>query len=140
MLARSKEDPAGQQFKLVYQDKRPGVNINIWENSQALPKGFVVHHSEIKATGETLPALLSPDFKPAEMVFLENGRNLTGPTAQAAEQPRLVGQSANRLEFEADLVSEGYLVVNQAYYPGWQAKIDGSQATYERANYTFGAV
>jgi uncharacterized membrane protein YfhO len=31
-------------------------------------------------------------------------------------------------------------VVNQAYYPGWQARVDGSPAAYEKANYTFGAV
>jgi hypothetical protein len=140
VLARSKEDPTGPQFKLVYQDKRSGVNLNVFENSQALPKGFIVHHSEIKATSETLPALLAADFQPAEMVYLEQGRALNGPVAQAAEQPRLVSQSANRLEFEANLASEGYLVVNQAYYPGWQARVDGSPAAYEKANYTFGAV
>lgn len=140
VLARSKEDPTGPQFKLVFQDKRPGVNINVWENSQALPKGFVVHHSEIKPVAATLPALLASDFKPAETVYLENGRNLSGPAPAAAELPRLVKQTDNRLEFEADLASEGYLVVSQAYYPGWQAKVDGNSATYEKADYTFGAV
>ena len=140
VLVRFKEDPTGSQFKPVYQDKRSGVNLNVFENSQALPKGFVVHHSQIKPVGDTLPALLSSDFKPAETVYLENGRNLSGPVAQVSEQPRLVNQSANRLEFETNLASEGYLVVNQAYYPGWQATVDGNSATYEKANYTFGAV
>ncbi|MBN9393198.1 MAG: YfhO family protein [Chloroflexi bacterium] len=140
VLARSKEDPTGAQFKMVYQDKRPGVNINVWENSQALPKGFVVHQSQVKPVGDTLPALLASDFKPAETVYLENGRNLNGPTPTTAEQPRLVGQSDNKLEFEADLASEGYLVVSQAFYPGWQAKVDGNSVSYEKADYTFGAV
>ncbi len=140
VLARSKEDPTGVQFKLAYQDKRPGVNINVWENSQALPKGFVVHHSEIKPVAGTLPALLAPDFKPAETVYLENGRNLNGLVATPTEQPRLLSQSPNRLEFEADLAAEGYLVVSQAYYPGWQARVDGNFASYEKADYTFGAV
>lgn len=140
VLARSKEDPTGPQFKQVYQDKRSGVNINVWENSQALPKGFVVHKSEIKASADTLPALLSPDFKPAETVYLESGKALNGSVAQPTEQPRLVAQTANKLEYEADLAGEGYLVVSQAYYPGWQAKVDGTSAIYEKADYTFGAV
>lgn len=140
VLARSKEDPTGSQFKLVYQDKRPGVNINVWENSQALPKGFVVHRSLIKPPADTLPALLAADFRPAETVYLESGRNLNGPVATPAEQPRLVTQSANRLEFESDLATEGYLVIGQAYYPGWQARVDGNPAPYEKADYTFGAV
>ncbi|MDB5081447.1 MAG: hypothetical protein JWP00_3371 [Chloroflexi bacterium] len=140
VLARSKEDPTGPQFKLVYQDKRGGVNLNVFENSQALPRGIIVYRSEVKDPAATLPALLSPDFNPAEKVYLEKGRNLSGPASQPTAQPSLLSQSANRLIFEADLPVEGYLVVNQAYYPGWQARVDGTPAAYEKANHTFGAV
>jgi hypothetical protein len=142
VLARNKEDPTGPQFKLVYQDSRPGVKLNLFENSQVLPLGWLVHRSEIKPANEILLALLSPDFKPNETVYLESGRKLEGSAGpQPGEEVRLVKHSANHLQFEVMLSSEGYLLVNQAYYPGWQVQIDGGEKSrLEKANYSFGAV
>ena len=36
--------------------------------------------------------------------------------------------------------TEGYLVVSDTWYPGWQATVDGEAATIERANVHFRAV
>ncbi|HEX2914519.1 MAG TPA: YfhO family protein [Chloroflexia bacterium] len=141
VLARSKEDPTGSQFKQVYRDQRPGVNIDVWENSVALPRAWVVHQAALKGHAETIPALVSPDFKPAEELYLESGRTLNGPAgAQPGEAVTLVSQSLNSLQIEANLASDGYIVINQAYYPGWKARVDGQSASYERADYAFGAV
>ena len=141
VLARNKEDPTGPQFKLAYQDSRPGVKINVWENEQSLPRAWLLHHTELKPTDGTLPALLSPDFKPGQTAYLAAGRTLTGPTdLPANESIKLTGQSANHLELSITAASEGYVVINQNFYPGWRATLDGNDALIERADYTFQAV
>jgi hypothetical protein len=142
VIARTKEDPTGPQFKSVYQDNRPGVNLNVFENSQALPHAVLLHRTEIRPAAEILPALLAPDFKPTELAYLESGQKLDGPTGlQNGEAVRLLNQSANRLQFEVTVVSSGYLLLNQPYYPGWQARLDsGETLTLEKANYAFSAV
>ncbi len=141
VIARSKEDPTGPQFKAVYRDDRPGLKLVVWENSQALPRAILLHRTALKSLAETLPALLSPDFKPTELAYLEGGRTLEGASGpQLGEEIRLTSQSANRLSFEANAVSEGYVVINQPYYPGWQARLDGAEIPLEKADYTFQAV
>lgn len=43
---------------------------------------------------------------------------------------------------EMDTVSDqnGYLLLNETYYPGWSAFVDGEESTVYRANYDFKAV
>jgi hypothetical protein len=141
VVARNKEDPTGPQFKLVHRDDRPGIKLNVWENSQALPKAFVVHRSEVKPDAEALALLTKPDFKPTEILYLASGRNLSGgSTATPNETVRLTGQTANRLSFEVNLETEGYLFISQPYYPGWRARANNQEVKLEKANYTFSAV
>jgi hypothetical protein len=46
----------------------------------------------------------------------------------------------DRLRVDADLAAPGYLVVTEAYYPGWNASVDGQPAAVQRANVGFRAV
>ncbi len=141
VITRKGEDPTGQQFQRIFQDNRPGVQINIFENSQVLPRAWVVHQAEIKPSRDVLPALLAADFQPASVVLLESGIRLAGAGhTTPAEKVTLLSQTANRLEFDSELVSEGYVVINQAYYPGWKVRLDGAEVPYIKADYAFGAL
>jgi len=42
-----------------------------------------------------------------------------------ADQVRITVYSAERVVVEVDAGSEGYLVLTDAHYPGWQATLDG---------------
>jgi hypothetical protein len=48
--------------------------------------------------------------------------------------------SPNRIAFEAKLSEDGYVLLNEIDYPGWQATIDGQPATIHRADTLFRAV
>ena len=48
--------------------------------------------------------------------------------------------AANRYAFTADLTREGLLLVNEIYYPGWEASVDGKPVEILPADYTFRAL
>ena len=48
--------------------------------------------------------------------------------------------SDNQVALNAELSEAGYVVLSDAYFPGWQATIDGNPTTVYRANQAFRAV
>jgi hypothetical protein len=46
----------------------------------------------------------------------------------------------NQIQVEVGADKEGWLVLSDVWYPGWQAIVDGEMATIERANFLFRAV
>jgi len=53
---------------------------------------------------------------------------------------RLRNRSLNSIEVEIDAPCDGYLILNETFYPGWKATVDGRAAKLLRADYTFTAV
>lgn len=66
---------------------------------------------------------------------------LTGvESARFGARLRVLESKPDLLRVDADLEAPGYLVVTQAYYPGWRASVDGQPAAVQRANVGFRAV
>ncbi|HYY89171.1 MAG TPA: YfhO family protein [Chloroflexota bacterium] len=99
------------KLREVYRDGALGV----YENSRALPRAFVA------ARAEALPAEQQPlehaDLR--QTVFIESGQT---PQGQAADA-RVARYAANTVTVEADLAAPGWLVVTDAYAPGWRATV-----------------
>lgn len=58
----------------------------------------------------------------------------TDQAAVKSGHVRSVRSRADRLEFETDSEAGNYLVVSQAWYPGWRAYVDGRQVSTTIAN------
>ena len=59
----------------------------------------------------------------------------------AKKNPVKVTQySNNQVALNAELSEAGYVIISDAYFPGWQATIDGNPTTVYRANQAFRAV
>ncbi|HZY04300.1 MAG TPA: hypothetical protein VFF02_12455, partial [Anaeromyxobacteraceae bacterium] len=86
--------------------------------------------------GEALAALVAQLRGGGDEVVVETGDPLATSGGRVIEVSR--GPQSLRLTAEAE--GEGLLVINDAFWPGWVATLDGSPATIMAADYLVRAV
>ena len=62
------------------------------------------------------------------------------PSISPSLNPSIVSYSPEQVVIDVAASRDGYLVLTDAYYPGWVATIDGQPANIERADILFRAV
>jgi hypothetical protein len=112
--------------------------ILVFRVPDPLPRTYVVGRSRIAPPGQGWRALLAPDFDPAREVVLPGGTPLAhdGPVGTS----RIVELRPDRVQLEAELERPGYVVLVDAFDPGWKVTLDGLEAPLLRANVAFRAV
>lgn len=125
--------------------------VEIFENKNTLPRAYLVHEAQVQAGGEsTVTQLRRFDVDPRHTVLLESGAtqksNLMG-TAEAYalgwptdEFVRATRYSPNAVDLTVRADAPGWVVLTDAWYPGWEATVDGQPATIEPAYYAFRAI
>lgn len=120
-------------------DADPGINIYL--NLDALPRvQFVNQVIAVDSHEMAWEALQSAEFDPATTVILEDcgspivAEPLTGLSIE------LIEYSLHSVAVAVNTDSPGYLVLSDAFYPGWRASVDGQPEPICRANYAFRAV
>lgn len=89
----------------------------------------------------TLAALTAPDFNPRTTVFLpEMARGQFAATNATPARVTMKSFAAHRIECEVTAAQPAALVIAQAHYPAWQARVDGTPATLWHANHAFQAL
>jgi hypothetical protein len=116
-----------------------GADARIYENTEVLPRAFVVQQARV-VDGEkaALDALADPAFDPRTTVLLEGGEALEG--SASVSSATVVARSANSLVVECETAARGYLVVLDAWYAGWKARVDNVERPILRADDLFRAV
>jgi hypothetical protein len=131
-------EAASRSFPRLYE----GDNLQVFLNPFAQPRVLVAGSAEVLPDPEALLArLVSSDFQPGRTVLLEE------PSAVPDVGPAAVEGTAHIVTYEAEEVvvearsdGQGFLVLNDQYYPGWTAEVDGQRAPLLRANFVFRAV
>ncbi len=112
--------------------------VNIYLNQKAQARATLVGQAVVAPDqAAAWEAIRAADFDPTSTVILESGRPLdTTPTGSLA----ILGYDLHSVTLAVESDQPGYLVLADAYYPGWRATLDGQPVPIHRANYAFRAV
>jgi hypothetical protein len=134
------------RFQLVHSG-----DVKVYQNVDVLPRAFVVYRSAVAADDEqVLDLMRDPAFDPAAEVILSpvegqgevTGMTLAGvpTTGSVRSEPLHISYAPERVEVEVVARSPGYLLLTDAWYPGWEATVDGEPVPVRRADLLFRAV
>jgi len=125
-------------------ERLKGENYIVYERVDAMPRAFFVSDAEVLEQNEIhdrLRQIARAEFTTQQLrryVMLDKD---TTPaeiaTKKGAERfaPAHVAEDAySRIRIDLDAPSDGWLVLSDAYYPGWRATANGSSVPIMRAN------
>jgi len=104
-----------------------------------LPRAYAVGGARVADGVPALAALVDPAFDPRREIVLPEGGAVEPPVGFRGDV-RIASESASRLDLEAHLTANGYVVLVDGYDPGWRAWVDGRRVPLLRANVAFRAV
>ena len=113
--------------------------ILVWRVPGALPRAWVVGCARVADRGDAFRALADPGFDPAREVILPAPAGTVGECAEAGSAT-VASLRPDRIRIEATAPRGGYLVLADAWDPGWRVTVDGQAAPLLRANVAFRGV
>jgi len=105
--------------------------FKIYENTRALPRFFFVNRvKRVNGLWDAVSLLHAPDFSPAEYAVVEApGQEIeTLPPGNGGARVNVMSYAASAVTVETHTSTASFLVATDAYYPGWEARIDGTRA------------
>jgi hypothetical protein len=121
----AKEQPPGDATLVRVFEGDP--EIDVYLNTQALPRVLLVHQVRLAPNGEAaFEAIHSPEFDPAREAVIESlpsspAPALPGNTPQGDRFVAFRSYGANSVDLIARTPAPAYLVLSDAWYPGWEA-------------------
>ena len=119
-------------FPLVYAEE-----VNIYENTDALPRAFVVHQLEYLPSSDAAQERIgqpSFDWKKTVTIEEEIPSRYQSMSDSDISPATISDYKPNYVAIELDTEDIGMLVLSDTYFPGWLAKVDGNEAKIYRVN------
>ena len=123
---------------LVYRTE----DVAIFQNNDVLPRVFMTYAAQpVPDDGEALSILRSREFDPRQEVLLATKAvAATQAPSEGTERVELTAYDSRRAVVNVQAPADGYLVLTDAWYPGWQVRVDGQEVPLLRADLIFRAV
>jgi hypothetical protein len=117
-------------------------DVAIFQNNDVLPRIFLTYAARaVPDDEEALAILRTREFDPRHEVLLaaEQAAATQTPT-KGSERVELTSYDARRVVASVVAPADSYLVLTDAWYPGWKVRVDGQEAALLRADVLFRAV
>ena len=130
-------------------------SMEVWVNSRAQPRAYLAPAACPVGSAEAAwEAVAAPSFNPRRTVVLEgvdsrfrgNDESKVGEGRRPASNQdtpgsaRLTSDRPQRVAIAVEAATDAWLVLADAWYPGWTATLDGTPTPVLRANYLVRAV
>ncbi len=110
----------------------------VFEFESPAPVGYWVQGARVEATVADAVAHLTDLDRHGELIVAEEDVGAVAPERRIEHAPRVAASLESRTFSSMRLAivapDDGYLVINEAWFPGWQATIDGQPAPLLRGN------
>jgi hypothetical protein len=118
-------------------DPRMMTNVYVYQVIGAMPRAYLVPDSMVvKGETEALDGIMSGQLDPSRAVALEGEAPLpSGPRLDPGRSNvQVVSYGDSQVDLSVQASGSGFLVLNDAYYPGWSAWVDGRETPVLVAN------
>lgn len=141
------DDPPDWLTSPSYEPRGQAGSSAVFVNPRALPRARRVPAALPEPTGlqAALAKLVAPGFDPRRQVLLDRvPPDLAGTGSAAAQEPdgrvELTLDAPEHIALRTRGALPGVVVLSDAWFPGWEARLDGVEVPLLRANLAFRAV
>ncbi|HEX2620148.1 MAG TPA: hypothetical protein VHL11_08380, partial [Phototrophicaceae bacterium] len=125
-------------------------DIKLYENLDLLPRAFVVLQASFVpdtwgGTETALTQMRDPAFDPTRIVMLsgeapDESFKAVHPYDASLPPVTILNYRTTHIDVQVNTLEAGYLLLTDAWYPGWQVTVSSQPATLYRADVMFRAV
>jgi hypothetical protein len=127
-------EPANDGQSVVYSS---ADGLKVFRNPEAQPRVWTVHDvAGVADRQAAVAAFRAPAFDPSRQSFVMGEAPAT-ETCPGPDRVSVVGREPSHVTIEAEMSCAGMVVLNDTFYPGWYASVDGKPAPIYEA---YGAV
>ncbi|MBI4811618.1 MAG: YfhO family protein, partial [Ignavibacteriales bacterium] len=134
-------DLLNAKFRTVVDNQNQTMRLSV--ASTFVPRAYFVYQTTIITDEEKIKEFMSSDsFDPLKIVVLEENPDLSLNEIidSSNSKAEIISYSLNLITLKVSTRKNGYLVVSEIFYPGWNAYIDGKLEKVYRANWSLRAI
>jgi hypothetical protein len=120
--------------------------IKIYQNEKNLPRAFLAENCQVINNENDYPAIFSrDDFNPRKKILLNKSpEGLTCNdeigSLNLTEVVKILDYSPNSIDLEVHAEKNRLLFLSDAFFPGWEAIVNGKETEIYRSNYAFRSI
>lgn len=120
---------------LIYRSE----DVAVFENPDYAPRAFLTHTGAVVSDQEALRMLQAPDY--SGELLLADGEPMQSDAGEGLDETANISSyQPERVVVEVNARADGYLVLADAWDPGWIALVDGQPTPIHRADLILRAV
>jgi hypothetical protein len=139
LVSPEKHDLPGLEQVAELATDHKDLTIYIYRNQDWLPRAYFVGKAEnFINSQQLLGTMLVGEFEPTKEIFLEGAQDY--PPTPGRGEVKIEEYRDRQIILDTHLEDDGFVVLSDTYYPGWQATVDGKPTEILLANYNYRAV